>query len=92
MPRAEEGLSYQIPASTLDGVPVLYFAGWKAHYSVYPVNDALVAAFRRELAPYRHGKGSLRFPLSEPVPATLIEREAWQLVAGKKKRAAKQAR
>jgi uncharacterized protein YdhG (YjbR/CyaY superfamily) len=76
VPRAEEGLSYQIPAYTLDGVPVLYFAGWKAHYSLYPVNDALVAAFKRELAPYRHGKGSLRFPLSEPVPATLIERIA----------------
>ncbi len=76
VPRAAEGLSYQIPAYTLDGVPVLYFAGWKAHYSVYPVNDALVAAFKRELAPYRHGKGSLRFLLSEPVPAALIERIA----------------
>jgi uncharacterized protein YdhG (YjbR/CyaY superfamily) len=76
VPRAEEGLSYQIPAYTLDGVPVLYFAGWKAHYASYPVNDALVAAFRRELAPYERSKSSIRFPLSEPVPATLIERIA----------------
>jgi uncharacterized protein YdhG (YjbR/CyaY superfamily) len=76
VPRAEERLSYQIPAYTLDGVPVLYFAGWKAHYSLYPVNNAVVAAFKRELAPYERSKGSLRFPLSEPVPATLIARIA----------------
>ena len=76
VPRAEERLSYQIPAYTLDGVPVLYFVGWKAHYSLYPVNNAVVAAFKRELAPYERSKGSLRFPLSEPVPATLIERIA----------------
>ena len=76
VPRAEERLSYQIPAYTLDGVPVLYFAGWKAHYSLYPINDALVAAFKRDLAPYQHSKSSLRFPLSEPVPAALIQRIA----------------
>jgi uncharacterized protein YdhG (YjbR/CyaY superfamily) len=76
VPRAEERISYQIPAYTLDGVPVLYFAGWKAHYGLYPVNDALVAAFARELAPYQRSKGSLRFPLSEPVPSKLIERIA----------------
>ena len=76
VPRAEERLSYQMPAYTLDGVPVLYFAGWKAHYALYPVNDALVAAFKRELAPYQRSKGSIRFPLSEPVPTTLIERIA----------------
>jgi uncharacterized protein YdhG (YjbR/CyaY superfamily) len=76
VPRAEERLSYQMPAFTLDGIPVLYFAGWKAHYALYPVNDALVAAFKSELAPYERSKGSIRFPLSEPVPATLIERIA----------------
>ncbi|MBM3817622.1 MAG: hypothetical protein FJW14_01200 [Acidimicrobiia bacterium] len=76
VPRAEERLSYQIPSYTLDGVPVLYFAGWKAHYALYPVNDALVAAFRRELAPYERSKSSIRFPLSKPVPTTLIGRIA----------------
>jgi uncharacterized protein YdhG (YjbR/CyaY superfamily) len=76
VPKAEEGLSYQIPAYTLNGVPVLYFAGWKAHYSIYPASDALVAAFTRELAPYERSKGTIRFPLSEPVPVKLIERIA----------------
>jgi uncharacterized protein YdhG (YjbR/CyaY superfamily) len=73
VPAAEEGLSYQMPTYTLHGVPVLYFAGWKAHYSLYPATDALVAAFRRELAPYKRTKGTIRFPLSQPVPVKLIE-------------------
>ena len=76
VPKAEEGLSYQMPAYTLNGVPVLYFAGWKAHYSIYPASDALVAAFKRELLPYERSKGTIRFPLSEPVPVKLIARIA----------------
>jgi uncharacterized protein YdhG (YjbR/CyaY superfamily) len=89
VPKAEEGLSYQIPVFTLDGVPVLYFAGWKAHYSIYPASDELVAAFRNELAPYDRSKGTIRMPLSEPVPVNLIERiarfRADQLAARDKK-------
>jgi uncharacterized protein YdhG (YjbR/CyaY superfamily) len=76
VPRAEESLSYQMPVYTLNGVPVLYFAGWKAHYSLFPATDVLVAAFKRELAPYKRSKGTLRIPLSEPVPVGLIERIA----------------
>jgi uncharacterized protein YdhG (YjbR/CyaY superfamily) len=76
VPAADEGLAYQMPAYVLNGVPVLYFAGWKAHYSLYPASDALVAAFERDLAPYERSKGTIRFPLSAPVPVTLIERIA----------------
>lgn len=76
VPAAEETLSYQMPVYTLDGVPVLYFAGWKHHYSLYPASDALVAAFRDELAGYQRTRGTIRFPLSEPVPEPLIERIA----------------
>ncbi len=76
MPGAQEGLAYQMPAYTLNGVGVLYFAGWKAHYSIYPASDALVAAFAKQLAPYQRSKGTLKFPLSEPVPVRLIERIA----------------
>ena len=75
-PAAEEGLSYQMPVYTLDGVPVLYFAAWKAHYSLYPATDALVAAFARELAPYERSKGTIRMRLGVPVPVTLIQRIA----------------
>ena len=76
VPAAEEGLAYQMPVYTLNGVPVLYFAGWKAHYSLYPATDALVAAFARDLAPYERRKGTIRMPLAEPVPVSLIERMA----------------
>src|SRR4029453_8952763 len=52
LPNAQEGLAYQMPAYTVNGVGVLYFAGWKSHYSLYPASDALVEAFAKELAPY----------------------------------------
>jgi uncharacterized protein YdhG (YjbR/CyaY superfamily) len=72
LPKAEEVISYSIPAYKLHGSAVLYFAGWKQHYSLYPANGRLVAAFREELAPYEISKGTIRFPLSEPVPVKLI--------------------
>ena len=72
VPGAEEMISYQIPAYKLQGGAVLYFAGWKQHYSLYPATDRLVRAFRSELAPYKISKGTIRFPLSQPVPVKLI--------------------
>jgi uncharacterized protein YdhG (YjbR/CyaY superfamily) len=73
VPGADEAISYQMPTFKLNGRSVLYFAGWKQHYSLYPSTDPLVAAFKDELAPYEvSGKGTIRFPLSEPVPVKLI--------------------
>ena len=73
VPAAEEQISYGIPAFKLHGRPVLYFAGWKQHYSLYPSTAPLVEAFKKELAPYEvNNKGTIRFPLSEPVPVKLI--------------------
>jgi uncharacterized protein YdhG (YjbR/CyaY superfamily) len=73
VPGAEEAISYGIPAFKLHGRSMIYFAGWKQHYSLYPSNDRLVAAFKNELAPYEvNSKGTIRFPLSQPVPAKLI--------------------
>jgi uncharacterized protein YdhG (YjbR/CyaY superfamily) len=73
VPGAEEQISYGIPAFKLHGRPVLYFAGWKQHYSLYPSTAPLIAAFRKELAPYEvNNKGTIRFSLSEPVPVKLI--------------------
>jgi len=76
VPEAEEMISYQIPAYKLHGRPVLYFAGWKEHYSLYPATDHVVAAFQDALSPYEISKGTIRFPLSEPVPVKLIGRIA----------------
>lgn len=72
IPAADEAISYQIPAFKLHGRAVIYFAGWKQHYSVYPANERLVARFAEELAPYEVSKGTIRFPISEPVPVKLI--------------------
>ena len=76
LPGAEEVISYQIPAYKLHGGAALYFAGWKKHFSLYPATDQMVEAFKDELAPYEVDKGTIRFPLSEPVPVKLIERIA----------------
>jgi uncharacterized protein YdhG (YjbR/CyaY superfamily) len=76
LPGAEEVISYKIPAYRLHGEIVLYFAGWKQHYSLYPTGERMVAAFKDQLASYRVSKGTIRFPLSEPVPVKLIERIA----------------
>jgi uncharacterized protein YdhG (YjbR/CyaY superfamily) len=73
VPGAEEVISYRIPTYKLHGRPVLYFAGWKQHYSLYPSTGHLVAALKDQLAPYEISKGTIRFPLSEPVPVKLIE-------------------
>ena len=76
VPGAEEMISYQIPTYKLQGSRVLYFAGWKQHYSLYPASDQLVETFKGDLAPYEIDKGTIRFPLSQPVPVKLIERIA----------------
>ena len=72
VPKAEEAISYQIPVFKLHGSYVVYFAGWKHHFSLYPASSRLVAAFKDELAPYEVNKGTIRFPLSKPVPVKLI--------------------
>jgi uncharacterized protein YdhG (YjbR/CyaY superfamily) len=69
-------ISYQIPTYKLGSDPVLYFAGWKQHYSLYPASGELIEAFKNDLAPYEVNKSTIRFPLSEPVPVELIGRIA----------------
>jgi uncharacterized protein YdhG (YjbR/CyaY superfamily) len=98
IPAAEETISYQIPTYKVNGRYVLYFAGWKEHYSLYPANARLVEAFKDDLVPYEvNNKGTIRFPLTAPVPVTLIagiakfrakevgEREKAKAGAGKKR-------
>jgi uncharacterized protein YdhG (YjbR/CyaY superfamily) len=76
VPAAGEVISYNLPTYKLGGEPVLYFAAWKRHYSLYPASGRLVAEFKDQLAPYEIGKGTIRFPLSQPVPESLIARIA----------------
>ncbi len=76
VPGAEEAISYQIPTFKRPGGYVVYFAGWKQHFSLYPASTRVLAAFKDDLAPYEVEKGTIRFPLSKPVPVKLIERIA----------------
>lgn len=73
LPGAEEAISYGIPAFKRNGRIVIYFAGWKEHFSLYPTTATLTAAFTKELARFdMSGKGTVRFSLSDPVPVKLI--------------------
>jgi uncharacterized protein YdhG (YjbR/CyaY superfamily) len=73
IPDAQESISYGIPAFKLKGHAAIYFAGWKEHYSLYPSNARLIAAFKNELADYEYNdKGTIRFPIDQPIPETLI--------------------
>ena len=77
VPDAEERICYQIPAYKLPIGFVLNFAGWKQHFSIYPAPPHLVEAFKDELAPFEvNNKGTIRFPLSGPVPGESIGRIA----------------
>ncbi len=69
VPKAEERISYKMPAFFLDGA-VVYFAAFKQHIGLYPpVNDETLKPL---LAKYAGPKGNLKFPLSEPIPHALI--------------------
>jgi len=82
-PAAVETISYGMPTLLLDGKHLVHFAAWKHHVSVYPVPAADEAdeAFEREIAPYRSGRSTAKFPLAHPVPYELIEVLATHLVA-----------
>lgn len=74
VPGAKEVISYKMPTYTLDGARLLHFAVWKQHCSIYAATEKVVAAFQAELAPYEVEKGTIRFPLSQPIPVKLIGR------------------
>lgn len=71
-PKAEESISYAIPTFKTNGARI-YFAAFKNHVSVYPVTAPVRAKFK-ELARYAGGKGTVKFPLDEPIPYALIGR------------------
>jgi uncharacterized protein YdhG (YjbR/CyaY superfamily) len=73
VPDAKEKISYQIACFELNGMNLIHFAGWKKHVSLYPV-PAGSEAFERQIKPYVSDKGTVKFPLDEPLPIKLIER------------------
>ncbi len=73
IPDSDEVISYGIPTFRLEGRPVVHVAGWKKHVSLYPAPEA-DQALEAEMAPYASGKGTLKFPLDQPIPDGLLER------------------
>jgi len=71
-PRAEETISYQMPAYKLHGM-LVYFAAYEKHIGFYPMPDA-ITAFRKDLSAYKTSKGAIQFPIDEPLPVQLISR------------------
>jgi len=75
-PDAEERISYAIPAYRTPDRRWVYFSGYEKHVSLYPAPREVSADFEKQLAPYRAGKGTLRFPLDKPLPLGLIRKVA----------------
>lgn len=75
VPGATETIAYGIPTLDLDGEHVVHFAGFARHVGLYPTPSGM-EAFDDELARYVRGKGSVRFPLGQPLPTDLVRRIA----------------
>ena len=71
-PGAEEGISYRIPVFRLKG-DLVYFAAFKKHIGLYPRVSG-IRKFKKELSAYKSAKGSVQFPLDQPIPYGLIGR------------------
>ena len=72
-PKAEETISYKMPTFNLNGHYLVYFAAYKKHIGMYPV-PAGDEAFNQEIEAYQSGKGTLQFPLDQPIPYKLIRK------------------
>ena len=72
VPEATEKISYGIPTFYLYG-NLIHFAAFKDHYSIFP-SPSGIDVFKKELAPYRSGKGTLSFPLDKPIPWDIIQK------------------
>ncbi|TLZ83956.1 MAG: hypothetical protein E6K05_03060 [Methanobacteriota archaeon] len=72
-PGVVEAISYQMPTFKLNGKALVYFAAFKSHIGFYPIPSG-VEAFKKELSPYKKGKGSVQFPMDQPMPYDLVKR------------------
>ena len=71
-PEAVETISYGMPTFDLNGKHLVFFAGWKHHVSLYPL-PAGGEAFQQKISHYKRARGSIQFPLDNPIPYDLVE-------------------
>jgi uncharacterized protein YdhG (YjbR/CyaY superfamily) len=71
-PEAAEAISYQIPTFKLNG-NLVHFAAFKKHIGFYPTSSG-IEAFKKELSPYKGGRGSVQFPINKPIPYDLVRK------------------
>jgi uncharacterized protein YdhG (YjbR/CyaY superfamily) len=74
VPKAEECISYGMPAFRLDGRPLVFFAAAKNHCAFYPGSGSTVPDHKNELKDYETTKGSIHFQPGAPLPATLVRK------------------
>jgi uncharacterized protein YdhG (YjbR/CyaY superfamily) len=82
VPDADEGIGYRMPGYKLHGKPLLYFAGFKEHYSLFAASGTFFATLKDKLSGYELRKGTVKFQLTKPVPVKLISRIAKLRAAG----------
>ena len=70
-PDSEELISYNMPGYKLKGM-LVYFAAWKEHIGFYGASSTLVEKFKKDLSGYELSKGTIKFPLDQPLPLALI--------------------
>ena len=73
VPEADEAVSYGLVGYKLNGKPLVYFGAFPNHIGFYATPNGH-AAFAEDFAKYKQGKGSVQFPLDEPLPIDLIKR------------------
>jgi uncharacterized protein YdhG (YjbR/CyaY superfamily) len=74
LPEASEGMSYGVPAFLIEDKPVAGYAYSKNHCSYFPHSGSILPAMAAELTSYKWSKGTLRFPIDEPLPKSLVAR------------------